>query len=75
MTETAYMVVRAALEPCRTLKDLAAAWAKNQTSLLSMDKEERAALVAMKDFYKGMIKRGEIDAYLQSRAWAKENQV
>ena len=49
---------------------------KHQPDLAAMDQVARAWLVAMKEFYKGMIKRGDIDTYLSIRnATAAKNQV
>lgn len=67
---TPYMTVRDTLAPCRTMAELSQAWARSQPALKAMDQGQRAALGAMKDFYKGLIQRGHIDDYLTHRSAA-----
>lgn len=71
---TDFMTVRGMIEPCRTFGQLAQAWNEAQPILRRMEQGSRLALVAMKDFYKGMIERGTIGDYLESRKAASARQ-
>lgn len=64
---TPYQGIAERIRPCNTLFDLIRVWQASQDELKAMPEGDRLALVAMKDFYKGMITRGEIDEYLAIR--------
>lgn len=64
---TPFLKVSNALAPCATMRDLSRVWASVQPVLSLCDQGQRKALTAMKDWYKKMIDRGEIEQYLETR--------
>jgi hypothetical protein len=65
--DTPFLRVRAALAVCDNMTDMLRVWIEQALTLKAMPEADRNALVAMKDFYKGMIFRGEINNYLAIR--------
>lgn len=59
--------VQEAIRPCTTFSELTAIWIDAQPSFKVMDRADLAALIAMKDFYKGMMERNEIEDYQKAR--------
>lgn len=68
------MQCRDKLVYCGTIGTLARAWSEISTTLKTLEQGQIMALIAMKDFYKRMIEKGQIDEYIQARraAAAKE---
>jgi hypothetical protein len=65
---TAFLQVREAIVYCSDMEQLSAAWKQSQYIIKTIDDQGQIkALVAMKDFYKGMIDRGVIHDYLRHR--------
>lgn len=62
-----FAAIQQSIRPCTTFGQLATVWNEAQPVLRTLDKGSRAALTAMKDFYKGMIERNEIEDYQKAR--------
>lgn len=64
---TDFMYCRQAIEFCSNMRELRKVWREISPRLSRMPKSEVKAIIHTKDFYKSMIERGEIEAYLHRR--------